>query len=113
MLISVQRQHCTGASFEAVALCHTVIHLELAQSAQRVKKDIVKRWLSQAAFQLRVSLGRRPMIAKHFFVLQAAKELQFAKLLRLKAAGRLQLPAKCQEMSRQHGLENRELLDQY
>ena len=53
------------------------------------------------------------MVAEHLFVLQSAQEFQFAKLFRLKAAGRLQLPAKCQEMGRQHGLENRELLHQY
>ena len=81
--------------------------------AQSVKEDIVQRRFSQAALQLRIGLRRRPVIAQHFFVLQAAKKFKLAKLLRLKSAGRLQLPAKCQEMRRQHRLQNRELLHQH
>ena len=53
------------------------------------------------------------MIAQHLLVLESAKELQFAELFRLESAGRFQLAAECQEVRRQHGFEDCELLDQY
>ena len=111
--VPIQREHCPGACVESFALRRVLIELEVSHGPQCVEENIVQGRLAQSPFQQSVRFRRRPVIAQHFLVLQAAQEFQLAKLFRLKSAGWFQLAAERQKVGRQHGLENRELFHQH
>src|ERR1700739_1033677 len=63
---------------------------KFAHGLKRPKEDIAQRRFFQAALQAGMRFGSWSVISEHFLVLQPTEKFNFAELLRLKTAGRLQ-----------------------
>ena len=113
MFVAIESKDSARTRPEAFLLGRTLVDIQLANTLKRSEEGIVQRRFTEPALQLRVRFWSWLMIAEHFLVLESAKELQLAELFGLESAGRFQLAPECKEVRRQHGFENRELLDQY
>jgi len=88
-------------------------HSQDPKPLQCPKENIMQRRFMQPAFEFCMSFRSGSVMFQHLFVFCAAEEFDLAELFRLEAAGWLELSAECQEVRRQHRLEDRELLDQH